>query len=91
MEHSFTTRRRSRIGERTMRHAGYGLSLISRKFIETVFGDAKTVKGPGHIMGTACGHTPKSGHIGGFRATLTSISCTARTTGALANRTIIQP
>ena len=36
-----TTRRRSRIDERTTRHAGYGLSLISRKLIETVFGDAK--------------------------------------------------
>ena len=35
-----TMRRRSRIDERTMRHAGYGLSLISRKLIETVFGDA---------------------------------------------------
>ncbi len=32
-----TTRRRSR----TMRHAGDGLSLISRKLIETVFGDPK--------------------------------------------------
>ena len=32
-----TTRRRSR----TMRHAGDGLSLVSRKFIETVFEEAK--------------------------------------------------
>ncbi len=36
-----TTRRRSRIDERTMRHAGDGLSLVSRKFIETVFEEAK--------------------------------------------------
>ena len=62
MEHSFKTRRRSRIGERTMRHAGYGLSLISRKFIETVFGDAKTVKGPGHIMGTVRSHAEIRAH-----------------------------
>ena len=36
-----TTRRRSRIDERAMRHAGDGLSLVSRKFIETVFEEAK--------------------------------------------------
>lgn len=36
-----TTNRRSRIGGRTTRHAGYQLSQIARKLIETVFGDAK--------------------------------------------------
>ncbi len=36
-----TTNRASAIDGRTTRHAGYYLSLISRKLIETVFGDAK--------------------------------------------------
>ena len=36
-----TTNRASGIDGRTTRHAGYHLSLISRKLIETVFGDAK--------------------------------------------------
>ncbi|MCZ7564498.1 MAG: IS5 family transposase [Burkholderiales bacterium] len=36
-----TSRRSSRIDQRTTRHAGYGLSQYARKLIETVFGDAK--------------------------------------------------
>lgn len=36
-----TTNRASRIDARTTRHAGYALSQIARKLIETVFGDAK--------------------------------------------------
>lgn len=36
-----TSGRRSRIDERTTRHAGYQLSQFARKLIETVFGDAK--------------------------------------------------
>ena len=36
-----TSGRRSRIDERTTRHAGYALSQFARKLIETVFGDAK--------------------------------------------------
>jgi hypothetical protein len=36
-----TSNRRSRIDERTTRHAGYWLSQYSRKLIETVFGDSK--------------------------------------------------
>ena len=36
-----TTRRRSRIDQRTTRHKGYQLSQFARKLIETVFGDAK--------------------------------------------------
>lgn len=36
-----TSRQRSRIDQRTTRHAGYGLSQYARKLIETVFGDAK--------------------------------------------------
>ena len=36
-----TTNRRSRIDRRTTRHAGYKLSQVARKLIETVFGDGK--------------------------------------------------
>jgi transposase len=36
-----TSKRRSRIDERTTRHAGYALSQYARKLIETVFGDSK--------------------------------------------------
>jgi hypothetical protein len=36
-----TTNRQSRIDGRTTRHAGYQLSQIARKLIETVFGDGK--------------------------------------------------
>jgi hypothetical protein len=36
-----TTNRQSRIDARTTRHAGYKLSQIARKLIETVFGDGK--------------------------------------------------
>ncbi len=36
-----TTNRASRIDVRTTRHAGYALSQIARKLIETIFGDAK--------------------------------------------------
>jgi transposase len=36
-----TSRRSSRIDQRTTRHAGYLLSQYARKLIETVFGDAK--------------------------------------------------
>lgn len=36
-----TSRRSSRIDERTTRHAGYALSQYARKLIETVFGDSK--------------------------------------------------
>lgn len=36
-----TTHRKSRIDARTTRHAGYGLSQLARKMIETVFGDGK--------------------------------------------------
>jgi transposase len=36
-----TSRRSSRIDERTTRHAGYWLSQYARKLIETVFGDSK--------------------------------------------------
>jgi transposase len=36
-----TSRRSSRIDQRTTRHAGYRISQFARKLIETVFGDAK--------------------------------------------------
>jgi IS5 family transposase len=36
-----TSGRRSRIDHRTTRHAGYRLSQVARKMIETVFGDGK--------------------------------------------------
>jgi IS5 family transposase len=36
-----TSRRASRIDQRTTRHAGYALSQAARRLIETVFGDAK--------------------------------------------------
>ena len=36
-----TTRRTSAIDQRTTRHAGYEISQVVRKLIETIFGDAK--------------------------------------------------